>query len=91
MSLVSIFICDSITAQKSDKIELIHADVSEFDQSLNAKATRLIGNVAFKHQNAFMYCDSAYLFRDENRLEAYNNIRITQGDSITMVIQKSPM
>ena len=84
MSLVSIFICDSITAQKSDKIELIHADVSEFDQSLNAKATRLIGNVAFKHQNAFMYCDSAYLFRDENRLEAYNNIRITQGDSITL-------
>jgi len=84
LSLVSIFICDSITAQKSDKIELIHADVSEFDQSLNAKATRLIGNVAFKHQNAFMYCDSAYLFRDENRLEAYNNIRITQGDSITL-------
>lgn len=75
-------------SQKTEKIELIHADVSEFDQSLNAKATRLIGNVVFKHQNAFMYCDSAYLFRDENRLEAYNNIRITQGDSITLTGKK---
>ncbi|MFN8164822.1 MAG: OstA-like protein [Bacteroidia bacterium] len=31
-----------------------------------------------------MYCDSAYLFRDDNRLEAFNNIRITQGDTLTL-------
>lgn len=79
------FLCFS---QKTDKIELVHADVSEFDQSLNAKATRLIGSVVFKHQNAFMYCDSAYLYREENRLEAFNNIRITQGDSITLTGKK---
>jgi lipopolysaccharide export system protein LptA len=73
-----------IRAQKPEKIELVHADVSEFDQALNAKATRLIGHVVLRHQNAFMYCDSAYLYREENRLEAFNNIRITQGDSITL-------
>lgn len=71
-------------SQKSEKIELVHADVSEFDQELNAKATRLLGHVVFKHENVYMYCDSAYLYRDENRLEAFNNIRITQGDSITL-------
>ena len=82
--LLFFLIYNSAYSQKAGKIEIVHADVSEFDQALNAKATRLIGNVVFKHQNAFMYCDSAYLFRDENRLEAYNNIRITQGDSITL-------
>ena len=86
--LFLIVLAFSAIAQKPEQIEIIHADVSEFDQSLNAKATRLIGNVVFKHQNAFMYCDSAYLFRDDNRLEAYNNIRITQGDSITLTGKK---
>ena len=84
LNLLLFLICSSAFSQKTGKIEIVHADVSEFDQALNAKATRLIGNVVFKHQNAFMYCDSAYLFRDENRLEAYNNIRVTQGDSITL-------
>ena len=71
-------------APKKTKIELLNADVSEFNESFNAKATRLIGNVRFKHESAFMNCDSAYLFRDENRLDAFGHIRITQGDSMTM-------
>jgi lipopolysaccharide export system protein LptA len=71
-------------AQKPAKIELLNADVSEFDESINANATRLIGNVAFRHQNATMYCDSAYLYREENRLEAFNNIRVIQGDSLNL-------
>ena len=67
-----------------EKIELVNADVSEFDQELNANATRLLGNVVFRHQNATMYCDSAYLYRNENRIEAFNNIRIKQGDSLDL-------
>ena len=72
------------SAQKSDKIELLNADVSEFDQEKSENATRLLGNVVFRHQNATMHCDSAYLYRDENRLEAFNNIRILQGDSMNL-------
>ncbi len=70
------------------KIELLNADVSEFDQSVNSRATRLIGNVMFKHENAVMRCDSAYLYRDENRMEAYNNVHISQGDSMTLTGNK---
>ena len=72
------------SAQEVKRIELLNADVSEFDQSINAKATRLLGNVQFKHENVLMYCDSAYLYRDDNKLEAFNNIRITQGDTMTL-------
>ena len=63
-------------AQQKEKIELLNADVSEFDESLNANATRLIGHVIFRHQNALMNCDSAYLYRNENRIEAFNNVKI---------------
>lgn len=73
-----------IFAQGARKIELVNADVSEFDDQVNAKATRLIGNVVFRHENAMMYCDSAWLYRDENKLEAFENVRIQQGDSIRL-------
>jgi hypothetical protein len=63
-----IFLLHPVYSQEPKKIELLNADVSEFDQSINAKATRLLGNVAFKHENAIMHCDSAYLYQDENRL-----------------------
>lgn len=79
-----VFLLNPAFAQEPKKIELLNADVSEFDQSINAKATRLLGNVAFKHENAIMHCDSAYLYQDENRLEAFQNIRITQGDTLTL-------
>lgn len=70
--------------QNIQRIELVNADVSEFDENINARATRLIGNVAFRHENAFMYCDSAYMYRDENRIEAFSNVRIRQGDTLQL-------
>lgn len=73
-----------IHGQNGKRIELLNADVSEFDQDVNARATRLIGNVKFKHENVLMTCDSAYLYREDNKLEAFNNIRITQGDTLTL-------
>jgi lipopolysaccharide export system protein LptA len=79
--ITTILHCD---AQEIKKIELLNADVSEFDESINSKATRLLGNVKFKHENVIMTCDSAYLYRDDNQLEAFNNIRITQGDTMTL-------
>ncbi len=71
-------------SQDKKKIELLNADVSEFDASVNEKATRLLGHVKFRHENVLMSCDSAYLYREDNQLEAFNNIRITQGDTLTL-------
>lgn len=81
--LLSFFI-SSTYGQSPQKIELVNADVSEFDQTINAKATRLIGNVVFSHQQAFMYCDSAWLYRDENKLEAFGSVRIKKGDTLNL-------
>jgi lipopolysaccharide export system protein LptA len=65
--------------QERTRIELEHADVSEFSQSETGGADRLSGNVVFKHENTTMYCDTAYLYRQENRLDAYGNVRIVKG------------
>jgi lipopolysaccharide export system protein LptA len=73
-----------VSAQQPERIELLNADLSEFDQDINPFATRLLGNVIFRHADATMYCDSAYLYRNENRIEAFNRIRILQGDSLTL-------
>ena len=59
--------------QEAKRIELLNADVSEFDQDVNPRATRLIGNVKFKHENVLMSCDSAYLYREDNQMEAHHH------------------
>src|SRR5262245_41237985 len=73
-----------VLAQKPSRIELVHADVSEFDSDINPGADRLIGKVVFRHENAVMSCDSAYLYKEANTLEAFGKVHIRQGDSLTM-------
>jgi lipopolysaccharide assembly outer membrane protein LptD (OstA) len=73
-----------IQAQTPTKIELVNANSLEFDQSLGADVRRLIGNVIFRHEETMMYCDSAYLYGEQNRLRAFGNIRINKGDTLNL-------
>jgi hypothetical protein len=40
--------------------------------------------VQFEHQGADLWCDVAVFYKQENRLKAIGNIRLKQGDSVTM-------
>jgi lipopolysaccharide export system protein LptA len=71
-------------AQTPAKIELVHANSLEGDESLGKDVRRLIGNVVFKQDNTFMYCDSAYLYASSNSMDAFGKVRIQQGDTITL-------
>ncbi len=85
-SLVLVFfLLVSVTswAQTPAKIKLLHADEFVFDAD-GVKARKLIGNVRFKHEGALMFCDSAYLYTEENRMDAYGNVVINQGDSLKL-------
>jgi len=44
----------------------------------------LQGNVIFEHDGALMYCDSALIFQQDNSLEAYGNIKVNQGDTVSI-------
>ena len=71
--------------EKPTRIELIHADSLNYDKDINKNIRRLIGNVEFKHENAIMKCDSAYMNPDANSMEAFSNIRINQGDTLSLI------
>lgn len=66
-----------------DRVEIIHADRWDFDERLAPGAQRLIGDVRFKHGQALMSCDSAYLF-ESNEVEAFGHVRIRQQDTLTI-------
>lgn len=44
--------------------------------------------VQFEHQGAVLFCDVAIFYQKENKLKAINNVRLQQGDSITMTSGK---
>lgn len=70
--------------EKPTQVELLNADYLQVDDRLGKDVKRLIGNVAFKHDNVLMYCDSAYLNSITNSLEAFSNVHIIQGDSVNL-------
>jgi lipopolysaccharide export system protein LptA len=71
-------------AQGDTKLEIIHADDLIYDTSNGITAKRLIGNVAFKQDETFMYCDSAYFYSETNSFQAFNHVRIVEGDSLNL-------
>jgi lipopolysaccharide export system protein LptA len=66
------------------KILMQHADSTTFGEEHNPDVEILRGSVRFFHDNAYMYCDSAYWDEKENLLEAFSNVRIEQGDTLTI-------
>ncbi len=73
----------ALSQTKVQEIELLHADRLVADNSTPNGANKLIGNVRLQQKEVFMYCDSAYLY-DNNSLDAFGNVRIEEGDSLTM-------
>ena len=72
---------DSV-APKKTKVFLEHANTLSFDKERNAEAQVLNGDVCFRHDSSYMYCDSAYFFEQTNSLEAFSNVRMEQGDTL---------
>jgi lipopolysaccharide export system protein LptA len=69
---------------KVTKILVENADSIELSKNNNPDIWVLRGNVIFKHDSIYMYCDSAYLYDLTNSLEAFSNVRIIQGDTLSM-------
>ena len=63
------------------RIEILNADRGEYDNVIAPGAQRLKGNVRFKHRDAILRCDSAYLYQDQ-RVQAFGHVTIDQGDTL---------
>lgn len=70
---------------KTSKQTLIYLDRSDlvrFDNENLPDIQVLIGNVVLRHDDVYLYCDSAYLNQNTNSFKAFGNVKIEQGDSI---------
>jgi len=53
-----------------------------FDQKRLPDAQLLRGNVRFRHEDALMFCDSAYFYEKTNSVDAFGHVRFIQGDTL---------
>lgn len=70
------------SARAQTMVYLERADSLRFEQERIADAQILKGNVKFRHEDALMYCDSAYFYEKTNSLDAFGHVRFVQGDSL---------
>lgn len=67
---------------KKTRIDLLHAEIAHANKYLNPDITQLKGDVRFRHDSMYMYCDSALINTVSNSVDAYGNIRMEQGDTL---------
>ena len=67
---------------KVAQVHMLYADSFNMEKEISPDAYIARGNVVFLHDSTYMYCDSAYMYRNTNTLEAFSNVRIVQGDSL---------
>lgn len=72
------------TAQPAkSKVYLLHSDVLKRSKdNPDPTAQILVGDVVFRHDSIYMYCDSACFYEKTNSLEAFDNVKMVQGDTL---------
>ena len=69
------------TDQETREVEIVNSDVLHFEEKDGKKLTKLRGNVQLKQDHMLMYCDSASLDKDDNKMEAWGHVHI-QNDTV---------
>ncbi len=87
-SLLFLLVPFFLNGQSNEKVQLIQAGSLEGLVLNGEKVNKLVGNVIFKHDGAFLYCDSAYQYEKKNEIECFGNVRMVQGDSINLTGKK---
>ncbi len=79
---IVLMISNQVFGQKSTPVKLLHANSLKYSKLLDSEAQRLIGNVAFQHEQSFLYCDSAYFYEKSNIVKAFGHVYINDNDSV---------
>ena len=94
LSLFPLLVALTLTAQAQsgrppvrpagDQIELRHADSLVGINIPGQTVRRVYNNVLFRQKGMLMYCDLAVQNATTNVIEAYGNVRLVQGDTISV-------
>lgn len=67
----------------TSKVYLLHSNLLKKSKNL-PDVQVLVGDVVFRHDSVYMYCDSAYFYEKKNMLEAFSHVRMVQGDTLSL-------
>jgi lipopolysaccharide export system protein LptA len=70
--------------QRTTTLDILNADITAQDTRIGLDATKLIGNVRLKHEDVIMTCDSAYFYQKTSSVDAFSNVFVRQGDTLTL-------
>ena len=75
---------DTVLSRPSKKsyVHLLHTDITRFDEAIDPEAWILVGNVNFRRDSMYMFCDSAHYYQKQNSFLAFGNVRMEQGDTL---------
>jgi lipopolysaccharide export system protein LptA len=90
MRLLIVFLlsCIAFSAAAQKRVRLKQADYSKGSVRDGVRSDWVVGNVVFTQNQTTIYCDSAQIFKRENSVEAFGNVRITDGDSVTVTARR---
>ncbi|MDO1500027.1 OstA-like protein [Winogradskyella maritima] len=78
----------SLSAQQSERILIKYAGKGFTDENAEPGAITFLRDntqqVHFVHNGVDMWCDKAIYYENQNFIEAFSNVRVKQGDTITM-------
>ncbi|PID93940.1 MAG: hypothetical protein CSA95_05615 [Bacteroidetes bacterium] len=66
------------------RIEIVSGDEWAYDKEIGPDVTIIRGNAVFKHEEAYLYCDSAYLNEKKNNLDAFGNVHVVDHDTVNL-------
>lgn len=72
----------SANRYQKDKVFLENSDKLSADENVSTDYQVLKGNVRFRKGDMYMFCDSAYFYDKTSSLDAFGNVRMTQGDTL---------
>ncbi|MCI1816983.1 MAG: hypothetical protein LKI72_07335, partial [Prevotella sp.] len=74
----------------TDRIYLLHSDELYYNQFGNHPGAQVVkGHVAFRHQGAFLSCDSAYYYQESNSVKAFGHVYFRQGDTLSLSCERA--
>lgn len=68
--------------KKRTRVDLLYADKAKADKYSQPDVQVLVGSVRLKHDSMYMFCDSAFIYEKTNSVEAFDNVRMEQGDTL---------